>query len=189
MKIQEAINSNKYVCRKNQKDSAFCHHPAKTGLFKDLVDCDYFTIYEDGFLTFSTTGPDLYAEELLADDYELSSVTEAHIKEAYDRTQKLQQEDDQNESTSNKTTYTTLTKLPQSLTKEILLKIANAVMGYKVEQWHTKTSNNQTLPEYLNMTSDDYFAWVEKSDTLPKKYLTSLLKEYNQSPKLYKDFI
>lgn len=181
MKIQEAIKTNKYVCRKSQPDSAFCYHQPNTGPFKDLVSCDYFSIYEDGFLTFSTTAPDLYADELLADDYQISLVTALQLKEALERTNKFQASDEQQDNIlSNKTTYTTFTKLPTSLTKELLLKIANSVLCYKVDQWHTSKNNTKSLAEHLNMNSGDYFAWVEKSDTLSENYLVSLLKEYNK---------
>lgn len=87
MKIQEAIQTNKYMKRSHWEDSAFCHYLANTGPYKDLVDCDYFCFYEDGFLTFSTSGPDLYAEDLLADDYEISKVSDSQILEAYKKSE------------------------------------------------------------------------------------------------------
>lgn len=86
MKIQEAILTGQYVTRKIwDRDSAFCHHKPKTGPFKDLVDCDYFTIAEGGLIAFSTSGPDLYAEDLLADDYILSPLTADEIQASLDK--------------------------------------------------------------------------------------------------------
>mgnify|MGYP007088035294 CR=1 FL=1 len=83
MNFLEALQTHKYV-RSAQwtEGKAFCWHPAKTGPYRDLVDCDYFTVYDGSFISFHTTGPDLYAHELLAQDYEVMEVTEEEIETA-----------------------------------------------------------------------------------------------------------
>lgn len=88
MNIQEALKTRKYVRRRN-KDFAFCWHEPKTGPYRGLVSCDYFSFYEDGFLTFSTSAPDFYAEDLLAEDFEIFEVTELEIELAKQRTDGL----------------------------------------------------------------------------------------------------
>lgn len=60
--------SHKFVFRPNWLDSGFTYYLANTGPHKDLVDCDYFVIKEDGEEFFSTS-IDLYPEDLLAEDY------------------------------------------------------------------------------------------------------------------------
>lgn len=89
MNIQEAIKTNQYVSRPLWENQAFCHYLPNTGPYKDLVSCDYFVFYEDGFLSFSTSGPDLYAEDISANDYEISKLTQKDIDEAYINSQKL----------------------------------------------------------------------------------------------------
>lgn len=188
MKIQEAILTNKYVYRKDWDNQAFCYHLANTGPFKDLVTCDYFTMYEDGFISFSTTGPDLYAEEFLADDYKIAPLTASQIEEAVEKNKKMEEQDFINKVLS-KTVYSTLTKLPNDLRKQVLFKVANGVINQKVEEWHNLPSETKSLPEYLKMTDSEYNAWVEKTDTLPEKLIIELLKEYNEFPAKYKTFI
>lgn len=69
MTIQEAIKSGKKFTRKNQEGGWGCYYNQSTGPFDDLVDCDYFVFCEDNIIVFSTS-IDLYAEDILADDWE-----------------------------------------------------------------------------------------------------------------------
>ena len=91
MNIQEAIKTNKFVTLPEWKNNntAFCHFLAKTGPYKDLVDCDYFVFYEDGFLSFSTSGPDLYANQLCSNEFEILPITEQEIDQALLKTKNL----------------------------------------------------------------------------------------------------
>jgi uncharacterized protein YwgA len=89
MNLTEAIKTNQYVKRKDWDNTSFCHYLPNTGPYKSLVDCDYFCFIEDGFISFSTTGPDLYAEEIMAQDYEMANITEADVLEAYRKTENL----------------------------------------------------------------------------------------------------
>ena len=76
MKIQEALLTNQSVTRPSWNGTAFCHYLAGTGPYTDIVsETDYFTVLEDGYLSFSTSAPDFYAADLLADDYELINIS------------------------------------------------------------------------------------------------------------------
>jgi len=68
MTLKEAMLTNKFVYRPNWYDRGFTYFLPKTGPYKDLVDCDYFVIKEDGEEFFSTS-IDFYPEDLLAEDY------------------------------------------------------------------------------------------------------------------------
>lgn len=90
MTLQEALRTRQYVRRASNPDGgAFCWHEPKTGPYKDVVECDYFSFYEDGFLTFSTSAPDMYASEILADDYEVVQFSPVEIQQAFERTEAL----------------------------------------------------------------------------------------------------
>ena len=90
MTIQEALKTHKFIHRPHWgAETCFCYHAAKTGPFKDLVDCDYFTVLEDGFLTFSTSSPDFYAEDLFANDYQIREVSDEELKAAIEKTKEV----------------------------------------------------------------------------------------------------
>lgn len=87
MNIQEALKTNHYVKRPHWDYQSFCYYLPNTGPYKDLVECDYFCFYEDGFLSFSTSMPDLYAQDVLADDFEIAQISESEIIEAYKKSE------------------------------------------------------------------------------------------------------
>ena len=68
MTLKEAMLTGKFSYRRSWLDSGFTYYQPKTGPHKDLVDCDYFVIKEDGEEYFSTS-IDLYPEDILAEDY------------------------------------------------------------------------------------------------------------------------
>jgi hypothetical protein len=70
MNIQEALLTHKKVKRPSW-DNYFIYYQAKTGPFKKLVDCDYFVYYEEGSEPMFSTSIDLYADDLLANDFEV----------------------------------------------------------------------------------------------------------------------
>lgn len=91
MNYLEAIKTNKYVRRPSwDEGDCFCFYKPLTGPYKDLVDCDYFVFIEDGFISFSTSGPDLYSEDLLAQDYEVVNMEEKKVLEIKKATEKLE---------------------------------------------------------------------------------------------------
>jgi len=71
MNLHEAMRTHKYFKRPHWDLSKICWFNAQTGPYSELVSCDYFVIYEYGIETFSTS-LDLYAEDILANDYILS---------------------------------------------------------------------------------------------------------------------
>lgn len=68
MKLEEALKTGRKIKRNKPDAVEYQWFQPNTGPFKHLVDCDYFVIYEDGHMTFSTS-IDLYASCLFADDY------------------------------------------------------------------------------------------------------------------------
>lgn len=89
LNLQEALMTHKFVKREGSS-SAFCYYKANTGPYKDLVDCDYFVTLEDGLLNFSTSAPDMYAEEILATNYEIFDISEEEVQYAKEASEKLE---------------------------------------------------------------------------------------------------
>lgn len=71
MTLTEALKTHKKV-KRPQWDNSFAYFAPNTGPFQSLVDCDYFVYYEEGLEDYFTTSLDLYAADLLADDYILA---------------------------------------------------------------------------------------------------------------------
>lgn len=78
MNLQEAILTNRFISLplKGWEGKAFCYFLPKTGPCKDFVDCDYFLFIEDEMVSFSTSGPDLYADEILSKDFIIYNLSE-----------------------------------------------------------------------------------------------------------------
>lgn len=68
--LQEAMKSKKPFKNKNS-DEYIVFQEAKTGSFKDLVDCSYFIIDCLGDHPYFSTSLDLYYEEILSDEWEI----------------------------------------------------------------------------------------------------------------------
>ncbi len=66
--LQQAIKSKKKFQRSHWDSQYIQYFEAKTGPHKDLVDCDYFIIYNGEIQEFSTS-IDLYPEDIFAIDY------------------------------------------------------------------------------------------------------------------------
>lgn len=71
MNLKEAILTYKKVRRPHwDENDSFQYFKAKTGPYKELVDCDYLVLQESGVESFSTS-IDLYPEDILSEDYEV----------------------------------------------------------------------------------------------------------------------
>lgn len=69
MTIQEAIKSGKKF-KRPKHDEASQYFESGTGPYSNDVGCDYF-VFGEGSLAMFSTSIDLYAEDILADDWEL----------------------------------------------------------------------------------------------------------------------
>lgn len=74
MTLKEVLLTHKPFTRPHWEDKSICYYAPGTGPFKTLVTCDYFVVYESGCEPFFSTSLDLYGDEILAEDYELSRV-------------------------------------------------------------------------------------------------------------------